>query len=158
MMNLTRLRKIEFQNEVLLIMDGYEKIITGDQDVINIYLHYHPCEFYFSIMRIWSLILLCLLFGLLLGHVYELTCAFNYGFEHCMCIYGGYCRCGIADASGFSILHGRARTFHYSNAIDRKLFTVDIYNEFLKVKYLIDHSNLVFQAQTQKNVGGRLDH
>lgn len=45
MMNLTRLREIEFQNEVQLIMDGFEKIITGDQDVINIYLHYHPCKY-----------------------------------------------------------------------------------------------------------------
>ncbi len=43
-MNLTRLREIEFQNEVLLIMDGYENGISGDQDIINIYLHYHPCE------------------------------------------------------------------------------------------------------------------
>lgn len=70
-----------------------------------------------------------------LGHVYELTCAFNYGFEHCLCIYGGVCRCKIADASGFSILHGRGRTFFATNAVDRTLFTVDIYNEFLEVRY-----------------------
>lgn len=155
MMNLTRLRRSEFQNEVLLIMDGYEKIISGDQDIINIYLHYHPCKFYFLMLRnvnrpmknVWifqsfsvAVYLSRLWFGfflvysLLLGHVYELTCAFNYGFEHCLCIYGGYCRCSIADASGFSILHGRAHTFTNTNAIDRTLFSIDIYDEFLKVR------------------------
>ncbi|KAJ8299065.1 hypothetical protein KUTeg_023125 [Tegillarca granosa] len=85
LMNLTRLRSSEWLQSMLAYYKEYRyKITWGDQDLINIYFHYHPDELY----------------------VYN--CDWNYRPDHCM--YMSVCK--EAEKNGVSVLHGCRRVWH----------------------------------------------
>ncbi|XP_048729454.2 glucoside xylosyltransferase 2-like [Ostrea edulis] len=82
LMNLTRLRNSTWLPSVMKYYREYKlKITWGDQDLINIYFHFHPDELY----------------------IYP--CEWNYRPDHCM--YTSVCK--GADRSGAYILHGNRR-------------------------------------------------
>ena len=44
-MNLEAMRKVDFQNGMLLVYKGYkEDLVWADQDVMNVYFHFHKSE------------------------------------------------------------------------------------------------------------------
>ncbi|XP_061180590.1 glucoside xylosyltransferase 2-like [Saccostrea echinata] len=82
LMNLTRLRNSTWLPSIVNYYKEYKlKITWGDQDLINIYFHFHPDELY----------------------VYP--CEWNYRPDHCM--YMSVCR--GAERSGAYVLHGNRR-------------------------------------------------
>ncbi|XP_022315436.2 glucoside xylosyltransferase 2-like [Crassostrea virginica] len=85
LMNLTRLRNSTWLPSIVQYYKEYKlKITWGDQDLINIYFHFHPDELY----------------------VYP--CEWNYRPDHCM--YMSVCK--GADHSGAYVLHGSRRSMH----------------------------------------------
>ncbi|KAK3095384.1 hypothetical protein FSP39_014071 [Pinctada imbricata] len=83
-MNLTRLRAIDFPSIIVnLYKEWHSKIKWGEQDVINIWLHYHPEKLYF------------------------ISCEWNYRNAHCR--HGNVCK--RAAKNGISILHGNGQQF-----------------------------------------------
>ena len=41
-MNLEAMRKVDFTNGILLVYEGYkENLVWADQDVMNVYFHFH---------------------------------------------------------------------------------------------------------------------
>ena len=84
LMNLTRMRTLNWEKYVVDIYKMYKDLLTwGDQDILNIYFGLHP------------------------NKVYLLPCSWNYRPDHCL--YGNVC----ADAFdiGVSILHGSRGVF-----------------------------------------------
>ncbi|XP_062600456.1 glucoside xylosyltransferase 1-like [Saccostrea cucullata] len=82
LMNLTRLRNSTWLPSIVNYYKEYKlKITWGDQDLINIYFHFHPDELY----------------------VYP--CEWNYRPDHCMYM----SVCTGAERSGAYVLHGNRR-------------------------------------------------
>ncbi|KAK6629917.1 hypothetical protein RUM43_003738 [Polyplax serrata] len=85
LMNLTRMRKFEWERYLLPIYKEYKlRIPWGDQDIINIIFHFHPDKLY----------------------IY--SCKFNYRADHCM--YSSVCK--PAEKEGIVVLHGSRGIFH----------------------------------------------
>ncbi|EEB11543.1 conserved hypothetical protein [Pediculus humanus corporis] len=85
LMNLTRMRKFEWERYLLPIYKQYKlKIPWGDQDIINIIFHFHPDKLY----------------------IY--SCKYNYRADHCM--YTSVCK--TAEKEGIVVLHGSRGIFH----------------------------------------------
>ncbi|CAG7822334.1 unnamed protein product [Allacma fusca] len=91
LMNLTRMREVDFVNEMPMLFRGYGRELNhGEQDLLNIYFHFHPQFFYL------------------------LPCNYNYGHQLCECDKNGAsgsCACKTAERSGISILHGCNQQF-----------------------------------------------
>ncbi|XP_030371335.1 glucoside xylosyltransferase 1 isoform X2 [Scaptodrosophila lebanonensis] len=84
LMNLTRMRKFEWEKHILPIHNEYRLRITwGDQDIINILFYYHPDK------------------------LYIIPCEYNYRPDHCM--YMSIC---TSSQKGIKIIHGNRGYFH----------------------------------------------
>ncbi|CAG7824552.1 unnamed protein product, partial [Allacma fusca] len=108
LMNQTWMRRTDFSNEMRLIYVGYKKTIKlADQDLLNIYFHFHPQ---------W---------------LYPLPCEFKSGTHFCHCYFDkpGTCRCRNGESLGIAVLHGSGKQFH-SN---KNKFFEQIYDTFAKV-------------------------
>lgn len=79
LMNLTRLREFEWEEQIIPIYKEYKmKITWGDQDLINILFYYHPDK------------------------LFVLPCEYNFRPDHCM--YMSIC----PAPSGIKVIHGKA--------------------------------------------------
>ncbi|CAG7820729.1 unnamed protein product [Allacma fusca] len=131
-MNLTRMRQMDFSNEMRLIFEGYKKLLKfHDQDLLNIYFHFHPQ---------W---------------LYVLPCEFNYGLHFCHCFPDkvGSCSCRNAESSGIAVLHGSSGQFHSK---DNQLFR-QIYDTFTKLNVSKQQPSdvLTLLKQRHQNLKGR---
>lgn len=89
-MNLEAIRKTRWEEDIKVIFRNYsKKIVFGDQDLINIYFHYHHDE------------------------VKVLQCEYNYRADHCM-HYNDFCEA----KNGVKILHGNRGAFHETSEDD----------------------------------------
>jgi UDP-xylose:glucoside alpha-1,3-xylosyltransferase len=107
LLNLERMREIDFPNEVRLIHDAIKgRARFADQDMLNFYFHFHP------------------------QLIYVLPCELNYGHQHCDCPHGspGQCACRGAESEGISVLHGCNRKF----VLSPPHFFAEIYTAFAK--------------------------
>lgn len=96
LMNLTRMREIEWEKKVVSIFKQYKSNLRyHDQDIINIYFNFHPEE------------------------MFELQCEFNYRTDQCA---NGMKSCPTA-VEGVKILHGNRHSFHNPNNIFGVVFT-----------------------------------
>lgn len=85
LMNLTRLRHLNWQPKIFEYYKTYKyQIVYGDQDLINIYFHFHADE------------------------LYIFPCHLNYRPDHCM--YMSVCK--SAEQKGAAIIHGCRRSMH----------------------------------------------
>ncbi|XP_031574300.1 glucoside xylosyltransferase 1-like [Actinia tenebrosa] len=85
LMNLTRMRSHDWVENMLAIYKKYKLDITwGDQDILNIFFHFHP------------------------ELLYVFNCEWNLRPDHCM--YGSNCK--TAQTNGISVLHGNRGAFH----------------------------------------------
>ena len=86
LMNLTRMRKLNWEDDIINIFNLYKEdyIPWGDQDLLNIYFHSHR------------------------NFLYILPCTWNYRPDHCM--HGNVCKQARYD--GISLLHGSREVFH----------------------------------------------
>ncbi|XP_058805814.1 glucoside xylosyltransferase 1 isoform X2 [Phymastichus coffea] len=85
LMNLTRMRETRWTQYLEPILREFKNKITwGDQDIINIFFHFHP------------------------ENLYIFDCRYNYRPDHCM--YGPVCNRALKD--GAIILHGSRGVFH----------------------------------------------
>lgn len=83
LMNLTRMRLFDWENQIFPLYKKYKSQITwGDQDLINILFYHHPDK------------------------LYIFPCIFNYRPDHCMYVNV----CNITE--GIRILHGNRGYFH----------------------------------------------
>lgn len=83
LMDLARMRKLQWEQKSKHIYEGYNlTLVFGDQDIINIYFHFHPNE------------------------LFLLPCEMNYRPDHCM--YGSLC----SAAEGIKLIHGNRGYFH----------------------------------------------
>lgn len=88
LMNLTRLRKMKWENKLITIYsNNKEKIRFGDQDILNIFFHAHSV------------------------YLYTLPCEWNYRPEFCH----ADLFCDHALKHGIGILHGSRSVFQKSN-------------------------------------------
>lgn len=94
LMNLTRMRTFNWENQIFPLYKKYKSQITwGDQDLINILFYYHPDK------------------------LYIFSCIFNYRPDHCMYVNV----CNINE--GIRILHGNRGYFHLNKQpIFRKIY------------------------------------
>ncbi|KAL5288943.1 GXYLT2 family protein [Megaselia abdita] len=105
LMNLTRMREFEWEKKIFPIYDSYKnKIIFGDQDLINIFFYYFPDK------------------------VKILSCVYNYRPDYCM--YSPVCNV----SQGIRILHGNRGYFHQNKQpLFKQIFdtiqTVDLRND-----------------------------
>lgn len=84
LMNFTKMREIKWEQQLLPIYEKYNlNLVFGDQDILNIYFHFHPEQ-------------------LLL-----LPCEYNYRPDHCM--YLDLCKSAV---NGIKIIHGNRGYFH----------------------------------------------
>lgn len=84
LMNLTRMRKINWNSDIYPIYKEYHtKITWGDQDILNIMFHFKPEQ------------------------LYVFPCEWNYRPDHCM--YGN--NCDTAHEQGISVVHGNRQVF-----------------------------------------------
>lgn len=84
LMNLTQMRAIKWEQQLLPIYEKYNlNLVFGDQDIINIYFHFHPEQ------------------------LFLLPCEYNYRPDHCM--YISFCK--SAD-KGIKLIHGNRGYFH----------------------------------------------
>lgn len=84
LMNLTRMRKFNWEQHVLPIYKEYKLRITwGDQDIINILFYYHPDK------------------------LHIMPCEYNYRPDHCM--YMSICN---TSHTGIKLIHGNRGYFH----------------------------------------------
>lgn len=84
LMNFTKMREIKWEQQLLPIYEKYNlNLVFGDQDILNIYFHFHPEQ-------------------LLL-----LPCEYNYRPDHCM--YLDLCKSAV---DGIKIIHGNRGYFH----------------------------------------------
>jgi UDP-xylose:glucoside alpha-1,3-xylosyltransferase len=103
LMNLAQMRHMDFSNEMRMIYDGFkDRIRYVDQDILNIYFHYHP------------------------QFLYLLPCEFNFGYPYCY--NSDACRCKNAEKFGISLLHGFSNMF----APKMSHYFGRIYNAFSK--------------------------
>ncbi|KRF98821.1 uncharacterized protein Dwil_GK27957 [Drosophila willistoni] len=87
LMNLTRMREFNWENQILPIYKEYKsRIPWGDQDIINILFHYHPDK------------------------LYVMPCEYNYRTGHCM-----YTRVCNTSHLGIKLMHGNRHIFHNDN-------------------------------------------
>jgi len=85
LMNLTRMRRIQWNDDIYPIFKQYRYDITwGDQDILNIFFHFHP------------------------EMLYVFPCDWNYRPDHCM--YGNNCQTALMN--GVSVVHGNRGVFH----------------------------------------------
>ncbi|KAK7478596.1 hypothetical protein BaRGS_00030128 [Batillaria attramentaria] len=85
LMNLTRMRQTTWLADIKKYHEEYRYQITwGDQDLINIYFHFHP------------------------GRLYLFSCDWNYRPDHCMYM----SNCKPAKEDGAKVLHGARRVMH----------------------------------------------
>lgn len=108
LMNLTRMRKIKFEEKIPVIYEVFKsQLAWGDQDILNIYFHQFPEEL------------------LLMG------CDFNYRPDHCM--YSSQCDI----ESGVKVLHGNRGYFHKEGGkqgIFREIYkAIEEVRNFLKI-------------------------
>eukprot|EP00794_Sanderia_malayensis_P015114 gene15114-16670_t len=102
LMNLTRMREVKWNSDILPIYKKYRYDITwGDQCLLNIMFHFKPEQ------------------------VYVFSCEWNYRPDHCM--YGNNCE--AASERGISIVHGNRRVFHNQKQPEFKVI-YDAFNEF----------------------------
>lgn len=118
LMNLTRMREVEWELKLLPIYDQYNlNLVFGDQDIINIYFFFHPDE------------------------LFVLPCEYNYRPDHCMY---GVKSCQTAD-DGIKIIHGNRGYFHKPE--NQPIFS-QIFLAFQKVRKLVNEFswclNLIF--------------
>ncbi|KAK7103400.1 glucoside xylosyltransferase 2-like isoform X1 [Littorina saxatilis] len=89
LMNLTRLRQVNWSSTLVQYHQVYEKnIVFFDQDLINIYCHFHP------------------------ERLYVMDCSMNYRVDHCESresTSGSVCK--SAEWNGAYLLHGSKRSF-----------------------------------------------
>ncbi|KAK6171590.1 hypothetical protein SNE40_019745 [Patella caerulea] len=120
LMNLTRIRQSNWLHDLIEYYKQYKLQITwGDQDLINIYFHYHPQELF----------------------IYP--CEWNYRPDHCM--YMSVCK-GI-DEHGVYLLHGSRRVMHnekqpafkavYKAFLDHKFSSTIEYGLLIHLKRLL---------------------
>jgi len=84
LMNLTRMRKFNWEQHVFPIFKEYKLRITwGDQDIINILFYYHPDK------------------------LHIMPCEYNYRPDHCM--YMSICN---TSHTGIKLIHGNRGYFH----------------------------------------------
>lgn len=85
LMNLERMRKVKWEQKLLPIFEEYNlSLVFGDQDIINIYFHFHPDQ------------------------LQILPCELNYRPDHCM--YETYSLCPAHE--GVKLIHGNRGYFH----------------------------------------------
>ncbi|ESO06113.1 hypothetical protein HELRODRAFT_155673 [Helobdella robusta] len=88
LMNLTRMRDTKWVDEIISFHRKYKYDITwGDQDLINIYFHFHPDK------------------------LHEISCNWNYRPDHCMYM----STCKEAEVEGIFVVHGNRGVFHNEN-------------------------------------------
>jgi len=84
-MHLEKMRKVHFEKQQIQIHEQFSKqIVWGDQDILNIYFHYHPDQ------------------------LHVLNCTYNYRPDYCM--YTPQC----PAPNGIHVLHGNRGYFHKS--------------------------------------------
>ncbi|CAG7733882.1 unnamed protein product, partial [Allacma fusca] len=129
LMNLTWMRRMDFSNEMRLIYVGYKKRIKlADQDLLNIYFHFHPR--YKKRIKLADQDLLNIYFHFHPQWLYFLPCEFNYGTHFCHCYFDkpGTCCCRNGESLGIAVLHGSGKQFHSNK---NKSFE-QIYDTFAK--------------------------
>ena len=105
LMNLTRLRKMKWENELITIYsNNKEKLRYGDQDILNIFFHSH------------------------FKYLYKLPCEWNYRPDFCFDVP----LCDRAVKHGIGVLHGCRSVFHKSN-LQPEFYT--IYKAFHKYEF-----------------------
>ncbi|XP_032597723.1 glucoside xylosyltransferase 2 isoform X2 [Drosophila grimshawi] len=112
LMNLTRMRKFNWEPHVFPIYKEFKLRITwGDQDIINILFYYHPDK------------------------LHIMPCEYNYRPDHCM--YMSICN---TSHSGIKLIHGNRGYFHSNkqplfkaiyDAIESYQFSSNVYADFL---------------------------
>ncbi|XP_055902747.1 glucoside xylosyltransferase 2 isoform X2 [Eupeodes corollae] len=109
LMNLTRMRLFDWENEILKLYKEYKSQITwGDQDLINILFYYHPDK------------------------LYIFPCIFNYRPDHCMYVNV----CNITN--GIHIFHGNRGYFHTNKQpIFKKIYETIRTFELKKYNFLL---------------------
>ncbi|XP_055851935.1 glucoside xylosyltransferase 2 [Episyrphus balteatus] len=118
LMNLTRMRLFDWENQILPLYKKYRSQITwGDQDLINILFFYHPDK------------------------LYIFPCIFNYRPDHCMYVNV----CNITE--GIRILHGNRGYFHLSKQpIFKKIYeTIRDLNVTIQQNYNNSLSHFPYQ-------------
>ncbi|XP_070179370.1 glucoside xylosyltransferase 1-like [Littorina saxatilis] len=90
LMNLTRLREVNFTGTIVQYEQEYgKKLAWFDQDLFNIFCHFHP------------------------DRLYQLNCSVNYRGDHCTDMHRiPKSACKSAEEHGVSVLHGSKRAFH----------------------------------------------
>ena len=106
LMNLTRMRKVNWELKLISIFEKYkhqkEVLTWGDQDILNVYFHEY-------------------------GHsLYLLPCTWNYRPEFCM--HGNVCE--IASLKGISALHGSREVFKKKNHQPEFYIVHEAYRKF----------------------------
>ncbi|CAG7733884.1 unnamed protein product, partial [Allacma fusca] len=108
---------------------GYKKRIKlADQDLLNIYFHFHPR--YKKRIKLADQDLLNIYFHFHPQWLYFLPCEFNYGTHFCHCYFDkpGTCCCRNGESLGIAVLHGSGKQFHSNK---NKSFE-QIYDTFAK--------------------------
>ncbi|RWS11165.1 Glucoside xylosyltransferase 1-like protein [Dinothrombium tinctorium] len=101
LMNLTRMRNIEWASYLPSILDKYDsEIVWGDQDIINIYFHSHKG-------KISHLLTSEIIFVSKLDQLLVIPCEWNFRPDHC--IYSEVCK--TAKVGGAQLLHGNRDSF-----------------------------------------------
>lgn len=96
LMNLSRMREIEWERQVVMIYEQYSpNLCYYDQDIINIYFHFHPDE------------------------VFALQCEYNYRSDQCE---QGIDICPTA-IEGVKIIHGSRRAFENLDSIFGQIYS-----------------------------------
>ncbi|KAG5666339.1 hypothetical protein PVAND_014374 [Polypedilum vanderplanki] len=115
LMNMTRMRKIKFEEKIEPIYEKWKnQLVWGDQDILNIYFHNNPNE------------------------VHLMKCEYNYRPDHCMYT----SNCDLSEGS-VKIVHGNRGYFHKEGkqrifreiymAIDEYKFNDDPCTNLIKV-------------------------
>lgn len=103
LMNLTRMRNLKWENELISIYNDYNsKIAYGDQDILNIYFHRHMKSLFF------------------------LSCDWNYRPLHC--IHGNLC--SKAKRNGVSLMHGNHGVFRDKKVLPEFFAVYDAYSDY----------------------------
>lgn len=127
-MNLTKMREIRWEQQLLPIYEQYNlNLVFGDQDILNIYFHFHPEQ------------------------LHILSCEYNYRPDHCM--YISLCKGAV---NGIKVIHGNRGYFHkpenqpifsqiyYSFQKVKKKHYISRYVDISKL-----NSNIVFLVSTE---------
>jgi UDP-xylose:glucoside alpha-1,3-xylosyltransferase len=96
LMNLTRMRSVNYQQELMDISRKYEKqLMWVDQDIVNIYFERHPEQ------------------------IFEMPCEFNFRWDYCW-KFAGNTSCEAPN--GIKILHGSRQIFQRKRKIFGKIY------------------------------------